>query len=167
MNIDKYIMNVKKQGGAVVVRIVTDGDAALYGDITADMTPAQVADLTAICDDIIARLGSEEIPVNVSAPEWRAGLAVKVGEVYLYDGQAYQVIQAHTTQSDWPPPIVPALFRQMFAAPPGQEYPDWVQPAGGHDAYKKGDRVKFDGQNWESTIDANVWQPGVYGWIVV
>ena len=43
---------------------------------------------------------------------------------------------------------------------------DWVQPTGAHDAYGKGDRVMFNGDVWESTTDANVWEPDVYpdGW---
>ena len=32
--------------------------------------------------------------------------------------------------------------------------------------WRTGDRVTYDGKTWESTIDNNVWQPGVYGWIV-
>ncbi len=44
------------------------------------------------------------------------------------------------------------------------EYPDWVQPTGATDAYNKGDKVTYDGKHWVSTADANVWQPGVYGW---
>jgi hypothetical protein len=35
---------------------------------------------------------------------------------------------------------------------------------GAHDAYKIGDRVRFEGKVYESTIDANVWSPLVYGW---
>lgn len=44
--------------------------------------------------------------------------------------------------------------------------PDFVQPTGGHDAYKTGDRVTFEGAVWESLIDANVWSPSSYpqGW---
>lgn len=42
----------------------------------------------------------------------------------------------------------------------------WVQPTGAHDAYKKGDKVAFDGQVFESLIDGNVWSPTGYpaGW---
>ena len=43
----------------------------------------------------------------------------------------------------------------------------WVAPTGAHDAYQTGDRVTHQGQTWESTIDANVWEPGVHGWIAV
>ena len=30
----------------------------------------------------------------------------------------------------------------------------------------KGNVVSFENQLWESTVDNNVWQPGVYGWEV-
>jgi len=45
----------------------------------------------------------------------------------------------------------------------------WKQPAGGHDAYKKGDKVHFKlitDPVYESLIDANVWSPTTYpaGW---
>lgn len=46
-------------------------------------------------------------------------------------------------------------------------YTAWVQPTGGHDAYAKGDRVADQGKVWESTVDGNVWKPGVYGWVEV
>jgi hypothetical protein len=42
--------------------------------------------------------------------------------------------------------------------------PDWVQPLGAHDAYALGDLVTHDEQTWVSTIDANVWEPGVSSW---
>ena len=43
----------------------------------------------------------------------------------------------------------------------------WVQPLGSEDAYALGDRVTHNGQTWESTHAANVWEPGVFGWVVV
>jgi len=46
----------------------------------------------------------------------------------------------------------------------GDEYPEWVQPTGTHDAYALGAIVAHNGQLWISTVDANVWEPGVYGW---
>ena len=47
--------------------------------------------------------------------------------------------------------------------------PDYVQPTGAHDAYKKGDRVTFGGTVYESVIDGNVWTPTDYpqGWKAV
>lgn len=45
--------------------------------------------------------------------------------------------------------------------------PDWVQPTGTHDAYPSGAQVTYQGAVWESTAGANVWAPGVYGWVRV
>lgn len=44
--------------------------------------------------------------------------------------------------------------------------PAYRQPSGGHDAYKQGDRVTYNGAIYESTINANVWSPKDYpqGW---
>lgn len=44
-------------------------------------------------------------------PDWEPGIAVSVGGVYRWDGTLVEVIQAHTTQSDWTPDVVPALFK--------------------------------------------------------
>jgi len=41
---------------------------------------------------------------------------------------------------------------------------EWVQPTGAHDAYLKGDEVEHDDKLWVSTVDYNVWEPGVSGW---
>ena len=40
------------------------------------------------------------------------------------------------------------------------------QVTGAHDAYKKGDKVKFEGKIYESLIDANTYSPSAYpaGW---
>lgn len=44
------------------------------------------------------------------------------------------------------------------------EWPEWVQPKGAHDAYSKGSKVQHIGKKWISNIDSNVWEPGVSGW---
>lgn len=88
------------------------------------------------------------------------GKEVKAGERYWYDDNLYKVIQPHTVQEDWTPDSVPALFVVVSI----ESFPEWVQPTGSHDAYNKGDKVSYSGKHWESTVDGNVWQPGVYGW---
>lgn len=47
-----------------------------------------------------------------------------------------------------------------------EEYPEYVQPTGGHDSYKIGDKVTFNGKRYVSLIDGNNWSPSVYpqGW---
>ena len=44
-------------------------------------------------------------------PDWKPGVVVTAGEVYRWDGTLVQVIQGHTTQADWEPDVVPALFK--------------------------------------------------------
>lgn len=105
-------------------------------------------------------------------PPFTPNTDYKVGEKVRYRGSVYEVIQAHTSQADWMPPDVPALFNlylQETVTDPetGEEVEvihDWKQPLGGHDAYKVGDKVKHKGKVWESVADNNAWQPGVYGW---
>lgn len=41
----------------------------------------------------------------------------------------------------------------------------WVQPTGAHNAYPLGAKVTHKGKTWTSTAAANVWRPGVYGWV--
>lgn len=96
-------------------------------------------------------------------PEWTVGIAVTTGQHYRYENVLYEVIQPHTTQSDWTPDSTPALFKVYTQE---ELIADWVQPAGSHDAYNTGDKVKFEGDTWVSLIDANVWSPTGYpaGW---
>ena len=46
------------------------------------------------------------------------------------------------------------------------EFPEYKQPLGSHDAYKIGDKVTFNGKRYVSLIDGNNWSPSVYpqGW---
>ena len=50
-----------------------------------------------------------------------------------------------------------------------EQPPEYVQPTGGQDAYKIGDRVTYNGKVYESTINNNVWTPDAYpqGWRLV
>lgn len=41
-----------------------------------------------------------------------------------------------------------------------EEYPQWVQPTGAHDAYNIGDNVTHQGYRFTSLINANIWEPG-------
>lgn len=47
--------------------------------------------------------------------------------------------------------------------PTGGEIAEWAQPDSTN-PYMMGDRVLHNGNTWESTVDNNVWEPGVYGW---
>ena len=51
-------------------------------------------------------------------------------------------------------------------APEPDEWPEFVQPTGAHDAYNTGDKVTYNGKHYISTMDGNVWAPDAYpaGW---
>lgn len=91
---------------------------------------------------------------------WRPGIAAEKDKIYRFGDDLYRCIQPHTTQSDWTPDITPALFVKISL----DEYPEWVQPTGAQDAYSAGDKVSHNGKHWKSTVNGNVWEPGVYGW---
>lgn len=95
-------------------------------------------------------------------PQWVIGRAYAVDERLQYNGVLYRVVQAHTSQADWVPDKTPALFVVVSL----DEWPEFVQPTGAHDAYKKGDKVTFEGKHYISLIDANVYSPTAYpaGW---
>ena len=98
---------------------------------------------------------------NVFA-EWAIGVQYAVGNMRTYGGKLYRCVQAHTSQEDWAPDVTPALW--ALAGDPAEEWPEWSQPVGAHDAYALGDKVTHNGQHWTSDCDANVWEPGVAMW---
>lgn len=122
-----------------------------------------------VIDDIIEDLPDEEVEtLTYLYPEWETGVALAVGDKVRFNGILYRVVQAHTTQADWTPPEVPALFARFRDTGQTGNTPDaWVQPTGGHDAYQTGDRVTHDNPNdsgaiwiYESKINANTTEPG-------
>lgn len=87
---------------------------------------------------------------------WRPVIAAEKDKIYRFGDDLYRCIQPHRTQSDWTPDITPALFVKISL----EEFPQWVQPTGAHDAYNKGDKVSDEGKHWISEMDGNVWKPG-------
>ena len=115
---------------------------------------------------------SEDKAIEASTvyPVWSTGTAYAVGDIISYgtnsvgDPQLYKVVQAHTSQAEWTPNAVPALYDAFGLDESG--YPLWAQPCGAHDAYNIGDIINYNGTLYQSTIDGNVWSPDVYpaGW---
>lgn len=93
-------------------------------------------------------------------PKWAPGKAYAVGDRVQDENTLYACITAHTSQVSWKPSLTPALWNKISI----EEWPEWVQPTGAHDAYAKGDKVSHNNKRWVSTVDANTWEPGVYGW---
>ena len=94
--------------------------------------------------------------------QWVVDHAYVVDERLQYNGVLYRVVQSHTSQADWTPDKTPALFVVVSL----DEWPEFVQPTGAHDAYNKGDKVTFEGKHYISMIDGNVYSPTAYpaGW---
>lgn len=110
--------------------------------------------------------------------------AYNIGDIVSYNGKLYKsIINANV----WSPDAYPAGWEEYTEStsggdsgetgggdsgttepetPPTETIPDFVQPTGAHDAYKKGDKVKFEGKIYESLIDANTYSPSAYpaGW---
>ena len=103
-------------------------------------------------------------------PKWKVGVEYKEEDVQKtrvrYNDKLYKVMQAHITQADWTPDIAVSLYVEVSV----EEWPDWKQPSGAHDAYSEGDKcshlTKQDGtkRRWISTMNANVYEPSVFGW---
>ena len=47
-----------------------------------------------------------------------------------------------------------------------EEYPEYVQPTGAHDAYNTGDKITYNGKKYVCKMDGCVWDPDTYpaGW---
>lgn len=97
-------------------------------------------------------------------PAWQADTEYILDQRVRYGDKLYKCVQPHTSQANWTPDATPALWTEV--AKPG-EIPVWRQPTGAQDAYMTGDKVWYpdvDTTVYISTVDNNVWQPGVYGW---
>lgn len=93
---------------------------------------------------------------------WAVDTEYAVGDRRTHNRILYRCIQAHTSQADWTPDATPALW--VRCANPADEWPEWIQPTGAHDAYDMGAKVSHNGKHWTSDIPANTYEPGVYGW---
>ena len=85
--------------------------------------------------------------------------AYRIGAVVTRNGKVWDSL---TPANVWAPGV--SGWRER--TPEGAGSAEWVQPTGAHDAYKKGDRVRFAGKNYESLMNGNVWSPAAYpaGW---
>ena len=93
---------------------------------------------------------------------WEPGKAYVVDERVTYEDNVYKVLQAHTSQVGWEPNVAVSLFAVILIPDPSV-IPEWVQP-GSTNPYMTGDKVRHNDKIWISTVDYNVWEPGVYGW---
>lgn len=132
------------------------------------MTREKARQLRAMIEKASVSLPDEDALEAVELfPAWGAGTAYTLNDRIRYGDKLYKCVQPHTSLVGWEPPNAPALWTEV--AKPG-EIPVWKQPTGAQDAYMTGDKVHYpdlDGPVYVSTVDDNVWQPGVYGWELI
>lgn len=128
------------------------------------MTRAKAKQLRKLIEQLAVTLADETALNGVELfPMWVIGRAYATGDRVQYGGTLYKCVQTHTSQADWTPDATPALWVGVSI----DEYPEWVQPTGAHDAYNTGDKVSYNGKHYVCTIDANTYAPDVYGWDVM
>lgn len=95
-------------------------------------------------------------------PEWNGNaVSYAVNDRVLYEEKLYRCLQAHESQEQWNPVDASSLWAKVLI--PGPYIPEWEQPSSTN-PYMAGDKVRHNDKTWVSTIDNNVWEPGVYGW---
>lgn len=134
------------------------------------MTREKAYQLRKIIEKAVISLTDEDaLEAVVLYPEWNGGLFVyEVGDRVRYNGELYKVLQHHTSQMDWNPEASPSLFARVLTGETPEDIRDWEQPDSTN-PYMTGDRVRFEGQIYESVIDNNIWSPASYpaGWTLI
>ena len=156
------------------------GDPQLYLVLQAHKSQSDwLPDATA---SLYKKMGISESGYPIWTQPLGAVDAYNIGDIVSYNGKLYKsIINANV----WAPDVYPAGWEEYTEStsggdsgetggggttepetPPTETIPDFVQPTGAHDAYKKGDKVKFEGKIYESLIDANTYSPSAYpaGW---
>ena len=156
------------------------GDPQLYLVLQAHKSQSDwLPDTTA---SLYKKMGISESGYPIWTQPLGAVDAYNIGDIVSYNGKLYKsIINANV----WAPDVYPAGWEEYTEStsggdsgetggggttepetPPTETIPDFVQPTGAHDAYKKGDKVKFEGKIYESLIDANTYSPSAYpaGW---
>jgi len=102
----------------------------------------------AILDDLFAQI--ESIWSNIATPQSEMDIQSRMDIHKCYNGENKACEQPYIVK------------KETYTA-----VEEWVQPTGSHDSYDTGDKVTHNGDTWESTIDANTYEPSVYGWVKV
>lgn len=113
-------------------------------------------------DDIHAGTADDPIPYN-------GNMELVENLYYTQDGVLYRCTRSTGTAVYNALSELVGLYVEVVTSgtepeePTGEEIAEWVQPDSTN-PYMTGDRVLHNGSTWESTVDNNVWEPGVYGW---
>jgi len=99
--------------------------------------------------------------------EWSSNWTGKVGTI-VRDPDDERLYRKINTNFDTPyPQSKPNVDKSQWKliGDPGEEWPEWSQPLGAHDAYEAGAKVTWKDKRWINSYgNGNSWEPGVYGW---
>ena len=117
--------------------------------------------------DVAMKILTDEQALHAVAiyPLWRSDGEYQKDDRVRYNNVLYKCLTAHTAQPSWTPTDAPSLWAKVLVSDTGEALP-WEQPESTN-PYMKGDKVTHGGKTWVSTVDNNVWEPGVYGWEVL
>ena len=115
--------------------------------------------------------------IDGSIPEWKqpdSTNAYMTGDRVIFEEKEYESLVDNNV---WSPSANPSGWQlvekeveepEIPVEPETPTIPEWVQPDA-TTAYKKGDRVMFEGKIYESLIDNNIWSPIGYpaGWQLI
>lgn len=146
---------------------VTEAESGDYWFVLRDISEEELLRKTfmeGVSIMAVKTLSDEEaLTVVAIFPAWSASsVSYKTGDRVKYGSQLYKCLQDHTSQESWTPGAASSLWVRVDD--PAVEWPEWIQPAGSHDAYAKDAKVTHNGKKYISDVDANVWEPGVNGW---
>lgn len=152
-----------------IVNGVTLGEPAVRGDGSFEWDGG-VPNGETDTDGVFTPDGLDTVPVPLtdladSVPEWKqpegAHDAYPAKTVVEHGGKRWVSL---TPANVWEPGV--SGWRQ-FSENVSTIFP-WIQPTGAHDAYRLGAKVTHNGFTWENTgSDANVWEPGIFGWVKI
>ena len=115
---------------------------------------------------VIDNLSDEEAiaVMNLYLP-WKVAETYKVGDMRRDEGKLFRCLQDHTSQADWKPSLVPALWVEIAAPGEYREIKDGMLST---EAFAKDEIGWYQTKDnlWKSLIDKNVWTPEAHpaGW---
>lgn len=99
-------------------------------------------------------------------PEWTADGAFKAKEVVKFGKDLYRAVQDVPASVTDEPDKLNTYWSKIQPSAADGIY-EWLQPLGATDCYSLNDIVMHNGKKLKSTVNYNVWEPGVYGWTEV
>lgn len=102
--------------------------------------------------------------VRLLYDKWNKNTEYLVNDRIMFENKFYKCLSDHTSDDTLKPTLANYLWVEI--SDPNVEWPEWKQPLGYADAYKKGDKVLFKGKKYISLIDSNTYSPETYpaGW---